>query len=311
MKTLRKFLWGAALLALATAGPTIAQDIFNVSLANIVKAETAGFTLGADDTDVAILVRHIGSSSEASGLVAVAANGDLTFTAGAQGSETTVDDFECPVSGALGGVIDVSDAACNTIEEVVDTINGTCSTCTKGNWLAVPVDALGSDSSNDSLLTISATSANSINGLALNWDTDTVGFNSTILMAPLEARVFPFYVAGAPDAPKLNANPFNDHRSVLLQANATSTYASGTSTYQVWSVLPKFSALQDYSEVRTQLYAEPAGATTVNKIFGGSNGFAPYGVAGRKGEKLISRLSNSAAMASTAHRAYGLFYRFR
>lgn len=310
-RKLRNLSWAAVVTALAMVVPSVAQDAYNFTLHRLTQAEPAGRAIGADDTDVAILVRHVGTGTENSGLVAVAAGGDLTFTAGAVGAEAAVDDFECPVSGALAGVIDVSDAACDTIGEVVDTINGACSTCLKGNWFAVAIDALATDSSNDSLLTISATSARPINGLELKWDTDTVGFNSTIAVVPLEARRMPFYLRGVPDAPKLHPKPFVNSRGVLLSANATSTYGSGSSAYKVFSVAQTVSAGQDTTETITQLYQEPAGATTVNKLFGGANGFAPYGLYSRKDEKLVARLSNTAAMASAIHSAYGLFMRYQ
>lgn len=307
----RKLSWAAAITVLAMVVPSIAQDAFNTNLAKLLEAQPAGLGGVGDDLDIAILVRHVGTGTETSGLVAIdAGTGDLTFTAGALAGETTVDDFECPVSGALGGVIDVSDTACNTIGEVVDTINGTCTGCIKGNWFAVAVDALGSDTSVDALVTISATSARSLDGLALLRDTSTA-FEHAIAIIPREARSMKFYLGGSPEAPKLLADPFVNSRAVLMQAEATSTFGSGTSTYQVFSVNQKVSAGQDTTEVVTNYYSQPGGATTVNQIFGGANGFGPYGVYGRKGDKLVAKLDNSAAASAVFHTAYGLYFRYQ
>lgn len=294
MKTILRTLAGWAMVALL-ATPTFAQA-----------KVPAGNVLGADDTDVAILVKHLGSSAEAAGEVAVAAGGDITFTA----STVAVDDFECPISGALGGVIDVSDAACDTIGEVVDIINGNCTGCVKGNWVAVILDGQRGDSSNNSLLTISATGADAKGGLELKWDTDTVGFTSSIAIVPVEARSIEFYLGGLGSSRTLKSNPFANTQAQLLQANATSTYGSGTSIYYVRSIAVANAANNGLNtETAHPIYAEVGGATTANKLFGGTMGFGGYGgLWGRKGEKLLARLVNSAASASTFHAATGLFH---
>jgi hypothetical protein len=73
--------------------------------------------------------------------VAVEADGNLTFTvAGAAYAG-----FECPFSGALGGVLDVSDAECNTVGEVVQIINSTPTNFATGYFRAAMVNALATD----------------------------------------------------------------------------------------------------------------------------------------------------------------------
>jgi hypothetical protein len=291
----------ALLLALSPANPLVA-DVYSKALEMILEAEPVSQALAADDTDVAILVRYIGTAQ--SGTAAVAAGGDLTFLSGAQGSEAAETAFECPVSGALGGIIDVSDAACDTIGEVVDTINGSCSTCVKGVWAAVILDGLRSDSSNDTLATLSATRATTVDGLGLKWDTD-VFLSVTAALVPPEYRTLKPYLAGNIGAYRLVANPFLNTKTITLKANATSTYASGSSTLNVISTLVK----NDYagSETNTTLYAEAGGATTANKVFD----FDEYGIQGHKHRKVLVRLTNSAAMASVTLRAYGLLATFK
>lgn len=244
----------------------------------------------ADDQNVAFVIYYVGSS--ASGKVAIAANGDLTFTEGDEGSEAAVDDFECPVSGALGGVIDVSDSACNTLGEVMDIVNVSGS-----GFRIVPVDGLRTDSSNDTYVTISATQVNSEKGLSVNYDTDVALFTSIALTSsPDDISNMIEPVSG-----KLVANPYLGQRAVLFKANGTSTYGSGTSTWQVLSVAPNYK-VGTSTETVTTLYTQPAGATTVNN----SLALPDLGLIGRRDEKLILRIANSAAAASTTINANAL-----
>lgn len=324
MTKILKLATGAALLALAATLLTIPGPASNAQAEGAWPYRAryiypAGNVLTADDTDVAILVRYVGPGTGAttslSGLVAVAANGDLTFTSGTLGSEAAETDFECPSSGANGGVIDVSDTACDTLGEVVDVINcaGTggvgASSC---KWRAVIIDGLRADTSNDSLLTISATQASAENGLELKWDTDTVGFFSTIQVGPREARRMPFYLEGMSPTRKfmLKANPWVGMQANIVYANATSTFGSGTSTWTTRTCAVKLSTNSSFagSEDCTVLTSVAGGATTANKVFW--DGTNPYGVFGNPNEKLIARLANSAAMASTTHVVTGFWWRY-
>lgn len=258
----------------------------------LLEGEVDGAAIATDDTDVAMLVKYVGN--EGSGLVAVdAATGDLTFTDGAEGGEAATDTFECPVSGGLGGVIDVSNAACNTLGEVCDAINGQSSGAT--GWRCVILDGLRSDSSNNSLLTISATAATAEAGLGLAWDTDTVGFNVSRCMNC--SRDISTYLAGVGTNPKLVPNPFAGTRTFFLTGRATSTYGSGTSTFQIISSLVNnnLNNTEYGAETNTTIWSIAGGATTAEAIF---NQFEPYGLPCKKSEKCLARLSNSAAMAS-------------
>lgn len=312
MKRTLTFL-GLAVVSLALlpllAGPAATSDAY-VDLSIYGHMESivpVSGALGADDTDVALIVQHVGDDA-VSGTVTVAANGDITFKTGASGSEAADDAFECPVSGALGGVIDVSDSACDTIGEVVDTINGTCTGCDSTEWRAVWLDAERTDSSNDSLLAMSETAATAVNGLNLVWDTDTVGFRSSIALTPY--RTMPAYLEGfgVSGQNRFQKNPFINQWAAFLVSNATSTYGTGSSNYRIKScAVTLLSNGSNSSETCTTLYSVAGGATTANKVFD----FTPYGILGRKNEKLLVRLENSAAMASTAHYAYGLTWHYK
>jgi len=263
----------------------MAQDAYSAALGRLISGTPVKTGVGADDLDTALLVRHVGSA--ASGLVAVSAIGDLTFTVGPLGSEVADTTFECPVAAPLGGVIDVSDAACDTFGEVVDSINSSA------NWAAVIHGGLRTDSSNDTLLTISATSASVANGLALKWDTD-VAFKSTLVVA--ESDTIQFYTSGS----TIRANPFAGRQSIVFLTNATSTYASGTSNYEI-TCLTVNNARTGATETNITTYRQPGGATTANKVFD----FSPYGLFCARDQKMLARLVNSAAMASTVNYVAG------
>ena len=96
--------------------------------------------LVADDGDVALKVRYVGSQPSAT--VAVSSAGDITFKHGVAGAEVV--DPTIDSGGDDDGVIDVSDATANTFGEVVDLINAS------PNWEAYLVGVLRADNSNAS-----------------------------------------------------------------------------------------------------------------------------------------------------------------
>lgn len=259
-------------------------------------------SLTADDTDVAMLIQYFGNATSNSGTVEVtAATSDLTFLQGAQGSEAASTEFECPVSGALGGVIDVSNAACNTVGEVCDVINASTS------WRCVALDAFRSSVVDARLVTMAATRATSNDGLQIKWDTSTA-FDALIALVPPQLRKMSGYVA--PGTRTIHFDRFGDTRTIAYQGSATSTYGSGTSTIRFYSVdineagtpsAPK------WTEVVDQLHFQPGGATTVAQTFD----FRDTGLPSLRGGKMIAMLDNSAAMTSVTFRVQGLFQRSR
>lgn len=269
----------------------LAQNVFLFQKATPVSAAVV-----ADDTSVAVLVKYYGTATSAD--VAVAANGDITFRQNAVADTT----LECPVSGALGGVIDVSDAACNTLGEVVDQINKS------SVWRAVILDGLRSDTADDSLLTFGATEATLAQGLALKFDTDTVGFLESRALSTcrtIDCLIPARGLTSAGVAPPLEPNPWKGTQTVFFYANATSTYGSGNSNFQVYSVIPKLTAA-GASEQANIIYQVAGGATTVNKEF---TVWQNVGLYGDPDAKVIARLKNSAAMASVTFIASGrVFY---
>jgi len=265
---MRTKLFALAILALFVVPTASAQQPVSIAI--------------ADDTSIAMLVRYVGANTSAD--VAVETDGNLTFRVAA----TAYDGFECPVSGALGGVIDVSDAACNTMGEVVDTINGSGS-----DFRAVLVDSYRAEVSTDAMVTFSATEVTRTDGLQLNIDTDVI-FTLSYALIPVRNDISVFL--GGPPNYRLLENPFGGMWASLQWLEGASTYGSGTSNWYVYSVKPSNKA--SGSETVTTLWGPEAGAaTTVTKQL---SQFQTNMLPGRFHEKMIVHLVNSAAMASTS-----------
>lgn len=262
-------------------GGTLASFIGNPRVSWITRG------VGADDLDVPLLVKYVGTS--ASGKVEVTVTtGDITFTSGASGSEAADTSLECPVSGALGGIIDVSNAACDTMGEVADIINAST------NWRAVILDGVRADSSNAALVTMAATAANRPDGLELKRDTSQI-FLSRVLVAPPEARKMTFYLK---DRSTLIENPFQQLTTVLFNHQSVSTYGSGTSNIEYYCSLVSHKAA---GAETTTSYVTPAGATTVASSLN-----YPFGMGCPVGWRLVSAVTNSAAMSSSKHYVGGI-----
>lgn len=302
------------LLVLLAPAPAHAQNYADFFSA-LVKGRNVSNALLADDSDTALLIKYVGTQQ--SGIIDIAANGDITFKHGASGSEVVDTTVECDASiaasGSRNGIVDVSVAACDTIIEVLNVVLAQSS-----NWVIVPIDALLTDDLNaggsGSLVTVTGSSASTQAGFAAKWDTDTK-LISTIALIPREARSINFYLSGNPTtAVQLKPNPFAGLRTKVVSARATSTYGSGTSAYAISQEVmrlvrtgPNGGVGGTISSVIDQLYGpEAGGATTVQKTFVALSDNNM--IWGDDGAKLVLRLTNSAAMASTTHVAYGVMY---
>jgi hypothetical protein len=297
--TNRFFAYGVAFaLAALAISPVQSQSV-------IIPPSVQGVAgmITADDTDIALLCKYVGYSPATtanSGTITVAVtSSDITFEAGPQGSESaTAVGIECPVSGALDGIFDVSNAACDTLGEIVDLINVPASP-----FRCVILDGFRSDSPNARLLTMSETRATTNAGLGIAWDTSTA-FDMTVAVVPTEYRSMQAYVT--PGSRNVNHDVFGNSRTVVLKANATSTFATGTSFLTITSVNVNNAASGRSTESVTTLFNEVGGATTANKIFDLG---APVGIIGRVGEKVVARLDNSAAMSAAVLKTNGYMQR--
>lgn len=303
MKTNKVKAFLLALVALAAfAAPVTAQD---------PTVGTAVSITVADDQAPAAYFKYVGTSGK--GYVTVAANGDLTFEDVDSSTVTTT--FECPVSGALGGVIDVSDTACDTFGEVCDIINTSTST-----WRCVLHAALRTDSSNDALVAASDQVATGPAGYGALFDTDVFLSQRAVIMptaVPPSYALSRYLTSNSPDSKILIRNPWELNVAMVSSVYTLSTYGSGTSTLKVWSVAQTQAlAGSGQAETVTTLWSEAAGATTVAKQFGicdtPATACSPaWGTElwALPGQKLVVSLENSAAMATTALTARGkLFY---
>lgn len=254
----------------------------------------------ADDTDVKLLIKYVGSNASG-GTVTVETDGNITLKTGAVGSSTADATLECPVSGALGGIIDVSNAACNTLGEVVNIINAS------SDWIAVPLDGLLSDdmdcSGSGCLNALSEATASVLGGVGLVSDTSVL-LNSTIALLPPEARKIEFYVTGqVGSGAVLKRNPFGGYRTFVASQLETSTYASGTSLMTISTVAPVY-ARASSSETVTSLYGPvAAGADGVSKTFIALGD--PVKVLADPDQKVVLRVTNSAAMSAVTHTVLG------
>jgi len=221
----------------------------------------------ADDGDVAMVVRYIGS--QASGTVEIDADGNLLFKHGVLDSE------EADTTVSTDGTIDVSGASENTFVEVLEAIHASA------NWEAKLVGALTTDSSNNKLLLAAAAQAKSDAGLKLYFDT------SDTLFISLNISAMGWEVQKGADG-----NPWSpdedDYINSLFEWNQLNTYGSGTSIMTVYEV-------DRASGRETTLITRAGAATTVvgNKDWtSGGNG---WGICAAKGCELIVRMTGSAA----------------
>lgn len=315
LKRMRQGLIGlVAVLGLAAlvGDPAGAQS--TSYLDRLYTMNTVSATVTADDTDVAILFKYIGPN--VSGLVTGTNSTTITLTSGAAGGEVADTSIECPISLPNGGVIDTSNAACNTVQKIVDIVNSTAGS----NWRAVPLDSLLTDSTNAFIATTAARQAKSLDGAAINWKTN-LQFKSTRLLAPS----VPATIGGAnPQSPAgsssyrsiskyldannaLVPNAFLGTRTVFLAADELSTYGSGTSSFQVFETLPANNNRRNlHFETTNKFIDRPGGATTVVKSFD----YALNGIPGDKDNRIVLRINNSAAASVVGISSVGLFFRY-
>jgi hypothetical protein len=249
---MRKLFAALALLALAVA-PVYAQS-------GTPDGVPLGDYTAAVDTDPALLFWYVGDDTTAAVTVAIGAGGDVTLSQGGA-VDTTI---ECPLSGAYAGVLDVSDAACDTVGELVNVVNGTSGS----EWRVMPLNALASDSTDDTLLTIGATEARGDGYVAL-WDssvqlTAQVGFFPGVLDV---GNVKPDFFAPESARGNVRVNPFAGTRNVLKYAHENITSGGTVVNFVAHCVVPSgLSTSGSYAETVTVPYLEAGAATTVTGL---------------------------------------------
>ena len=257
MKRLFNFRFTAYLAALLLLMvPLIGQS--HMSPVNFVGSGTpaVGGT-GADDTQVLVLIKFIGSTGVLmdSGTVEVEADGDMVFLSGAQGAEAADLTLECPVTAApLDGIIDTQHADCNTLGEVVDIINGSAA------WAAVLINGRRTDTSDDVMLDIGPLDATKPEGFQVLADT-TVIINTSVSLftGDMETNMARWLTPQN----TLMRNPFAGTWTALYNAHGFSTWNT-TSNTQIVSIVSD--NLRGTETVRI-LYSVAGGATGTDKDY--------------------------------------------
>ena len=247
---------------------------------------------GADDTQVAMLIKFIGHTGVLmdSGTVEIAADGNIILKSGAQGAEAADLTLECPVSAPLGGIIDVSDAACNTMGEVVDICNASAA------WVCVLVNARRADTSDDVGLDIGPLDATKPEGFQMQFDT-TVSLNTSVSLftGDFETNIARWLTPQN----TLRGNPFAGTWTALYNAHGYSTWNT-TSNTQIVSIISD--NIRGTETVRV-LYATPGGATGTDKDYSPGVLFR-----GDVGAKVQIRNTCTATMSAQVLYAYGETY---
>lgn len=221
-----------------------------------------------DDLDIGLVVRYKGT--EASATVEVASTtGDITFKHGALGAEAV--DSTIDSGGNDDGVIDVSDAAADTMGEVVDLINAS------PNWEAYLVDCLRTDDSRTLLLTLAATQANKTlvpQGVRLYKDASQN--DNFDLSVAIMNRAFP-------DGFTKTEKAINVVKGIV----SNNTFGSGTNKIQVYEINP-------ITKTETKVYERAGAATTVTQSLASTD----LTISSDQGNYLLVRMVSSAAAAT-------------
>ena len=249
--------------------------------------------VAADDTDVILVVKYVGDQSSAATVTVTSATALVAFTVGGV-ADTTINVQATTPCGATVGTLDGTDTDCDTVGEIVDEINAS------PNWKAKPLDALRSDATTANLMLGPACNAKNPDGCSITWDTSNAFVHSRALVSCRSAScLFPGL------GQNVNRNPYLGTYTSLQNFNAKSTYGSGTSTLNIYGVVPSNTGA---GETATLLWTAAGGATTAYASLGATQW--PIGLIGPQNGKVIVRVTNSAAMASVASQAYALLYRY-
>lgn len=287
-----------AVLALLVA-PVIASAQPVTGYVTPIKAQPVSANVNALDASVAMVIKYFppvgGSSTAITPTVAVAAT-SLTFTVGG----AAYAGFEAPVSGALGGVIDMTDAAADTLGEVVDIINSTPVTFTTGYFRAAIGAGLRSDVM--STLAILADAADTEVGRkdlgeVLYWDSSALD-DDNVLFADVNKGASA--LIGPRNVPQNGA--FADSNAVVQYGRANVTNAGTVGDYTVYAVKEFYGSGrgcnsasdcgQGSEEVRVIAVLPAASATEIVTSTAFRDGMLA------SGEKVFARVDSSGADTS-------------
>jgi len=248
----------------------------------------AGTSSTASTDNVVFYAKYVGTATTKP-TVEVSSIGDITFKVAGVADAT----IGCPTVGT--GIIDVSDTACNTYVEVADSVNATA------NWRLAIVDALGTDSSNDSLATLAATDVNiRTTGVPLFYDTNFAGSAPTVTVAlrPPGGTGAWFW-----EGLTLNSNPFasfTQYFSALSEKKTSGGTIANTVIFGVKRVYTGTS--RKLTEVVRTVWSQTGAATTVQ----GTIDFSAFPLVSAQGEIFIARIGSSTTISAQNLNAVGI-----
>lgn len=262
---------------------------------------------GAADTAPALIIKYFppagNAASSGTTTVATAAT-DLRFVV----NGAVYAGFEAPVSGALGGIIDMTDASANTLGEVVDVINSTSTTFASGYFRAAIVNGLRSDVVSTLAFVADAadTDVTSDAGEVIYWDSSILDDEELLFSAANFTAGLPNqYARQAFNSKNINTKgAFDGVTSVVQYAEEKITNAGTVGTFTIYAVTEYYGSGKGCVatatcgpnsgsyEIARVLYASAGGATTV-----AAN--TPAGLfLLAEGEKVFYRLAASGADTS-------------
>jgi len=296
LKSLKTLLLGLGIVALATV-PVSAQT--NPPIADLYRgADQVGQYVAADDTDVPFLLLYFGTGQSGKAEVAATAINLISGVVGAEVADTTV---ECPISGAAGGILAIDNAACDTVGELADIVNGTVGS----KWRMIPLDSLRSDTifaTDKKILTAASAQAKTVDGLNVFWDTSTRLFSQRAFTSYRSAK---FYLDSNFN---LKPNPFKGERVAVFSIDAVATFTGAAGGIRVTEVLYAANPQSNkYTETVRGLANRPMGATTVyaNIAFNG------HGIVGGRDRKLLFIYSAATTFGTVGASSSALQYGYQ
>lgn len=234
-------------------------------------------------SDVSVLFDLYYIGSLASGIVDIAASGNMTFKHGVLSSEAADTDTELDPDGS--GIIDVN-SDCTTMQGLMSIINGS------DNWRAIPVglipdDASYVDASIGDFTQVTGGNCSAAGGYQVKTDDS----DSLYVVAGLSW----------PDSPTEIQRGNQGVHWEAVRVIALSTYASGTSTLQLI-------ACDDVAGTSEVVKTFTTGATTVEVAYPAETSPAVEVHHGAVGKRLVAKLTNSAAMSVVRIAIHGRGY---
>lgn len=300
---MKKF-YAFVLALLASVSPANAQSMSDV-LQAIYSGTVVSDTQTAVNLTPAFVIKYVGP--QPSGVVTIATN-LITLSHGAVGAEVVDNTVECDAaiaaSGSRNGILDGSVAACDTIGEIMNTLNAQTS-----NWVLIPLAGIMTDSitTSGSLVAIAGVQAKTTTGLRVMFGTAVVKHVTLMLARPeyqLDINTYLTNTRSGTTANLIQTNPFQG-RTLVSSNRGTFTF-TGASDWSVILVRPKYAKSGSSESYQVLMAGTATGATTVNKEFvllsDGQRIVAP------EGTKLLIRVT--AVTTLTAANFSGFGYTF-